>query len=44
MTAKNCANGPKLVLEDLCEKSLVRNVLYSNVPIRAMINSVLEVI
>ena len=21
MTAKNCANGPKLVLKDLCEKS-----------------------
>ena len=29
MTAKNCANGPKLVLKDLCEKSFVRNVLYS---------------
>ena len=29
MTTKNCANGPKLVLKDLCEKSLVRNVLYS---------------
>ena len=25
MTTKNCANGPKLVLKDLCEKSLVRN-------------------
>ena len=25
MTAKNCANGPKLVLKDLCEKSFVRN-------------------
>ena len=21
MTAKNCANGPKLVLKELCEKS-----------------------
>ena len=29
MTAKNCANGPKLVLKDFCEKSFVRNVLYS---------------
>ena len=29
MTTKNCANGPKLVLKDLCEKSFVRNVLYS---------------
>ena len=29
MTIKNCANGPKLVGKDLCEKSLVRNVLYS---------------
>ena len=28
MTTKNCANGPKLVLKDLCEKSFVRNVLY----------------
>ncbi|RMX60396.1 hypothetical protein pdam_00020569 [Pocillopora damicornis] len=26
MTTKNCANGPKLVLKDLCEKSFVRNV------------------
>ena len=25
MTSKNCANGPKLVLKDLCEKSFVRN-------------------
>ena len=25
MTTKNCANGPKLVLKDLCEKSFVRN-------------------
>ena len=30
MTTKNCANGPKPVLKDLCEKSFVRNVLYSN--------------
>ena len=29
MTTKNCANGPKLVLKDLCEKSFVQNVLYS---------------
>ena len=29
MTTKNCANGPKLVLKDLCEKAFVRNVLYS---------------
>ena len=29
MTTKNCANGPKLVLKDLREKSSVRNVLYS---------------
>ena len=29
MTTKNCANSPKLVLKDLCEKSFVRNVLYS---------------
>ena len=29
MTTKNCANGPKLVLKDLCEKSLVRNVMLS---------------
>ena len=28
MTAKNCANSPKLVLTDLCEKSSVRNVLF----------------
>ena len=26
MTPKNCANSPKLVPEDLCEKSFVRNV------------------
>ena len=26
MTTKNCANGPKLVLKALCEKSFVRNV------------------
>lgn len=26
MTAKNCANSPKLVPEDLFEKSFVRNV------------------
>ena len=26
MTTKNCANGPKLVLKDLCEKSFVRYV------------------
>ena len=25
MTTKNCANGPKLVLKDLCKKSFVRN-------------------
>ena len=25
MTTKNCGNGPKLVLKDLCEKSFVRN-------------------
>ena len=25
MTTKNCANGPKFVLKDLCEKSVVRN-------------------
>ena len=25
MTTKNCVNGPKLVLKDLCEKSFVRN-------------------
>ena len=31
MTTKNCANVPKLVLKDLCEKSFVRNVLYSNI-------------
>ena len=31
MTTKNCANGPKLVLKDLCEKSFVRNVLYSEI-------------
>ena len=30
MTTKNCANVPKLVLKDLCEKSFVRNVLYSS--------------
>ena len=30
MTAKNCVNSPKLVLKDLCEKSFVRNVLYSS--------------
>ena len=29
MTTRNCANGPKLVLQDLCEKSFVQNVLYS---------------
>ena len=29
MTTKNCANGPKLVLKDLFEKSFVQNVLYS---------------
>ena len=29
MTTKNCANGPKLVLKDLYEKSFVQNVLYS---------------
>ena len=29
MTTKNCANSPKLVLKDLCEKYFVRNVLYS---------------
>ena len=29
MTTKNCANVPKLVLKDLCEKSFVWNVLYS---------------
>ena len=28
MTAKNCANGPKLVLTDLCKKSSVQNVLF----------------
>ena len=26
MTTKNCANGPELVLQDLCEKSFLRNV------------------
>ena len=26
MTTKNCANGQKPVLKDLCEKSFVRNV------------------
>ena len=26
ITTKNCANGPKLVLKALCEKSFVRNV------------------
>ena len=26
MTIKNCANGPKLVLKDLCEKSLVQKL------------------
>ena len=31
MTTKNCANGPKLVLKDLCEKSFARNVLYSEI-------------
>ena len=31
MTTKNCANGPKLVLKDLCKKSFVRNVLYSGI-------------
>ena len=25
MATKNCANGPKLVLKDFCEKSFVRN-------------------
>ena len=29
MTTKNCANRPKLVLKDLCEKSFVGNVPYS---------------
>ena len=29
MSTKNCANVPKSVLKDLCEKSFVRNVLYS---------------
>ena len=29
MTTNNCANGPKLVLKDLCKKFFVRNVLYS---------------
>ena len=33
MTTKNYANGPKLVLKDLCEKSFVQNVLYSRVDI-----------
>ena len=33
MTAKNCTNGPKLVLKDLCEKSFVQNVLYSKLPV-----------
>ena len=33
MTTKNCVNGPKLVLKYLCEKSFVRNVLYSRVDI-----------
>ena len=31
MTTKNCANGPKLVLKDLCKKSFVQNVLYSGI-------------
>ena len=35
MTTKNCANGPKLVLKDLCEKSFVRNVLCSDKVISA---------
>ena len=30
MTTKNCANGPKLVLKDLCEKSFVQNVRLPN--------------
>ena len=34
MTTKNCANIPKLVVKDLCEKSFVRNVLYSNETIK----------
>ena len=35
MTTKNCANFPKLVLKDLCEKSFVRNVLCSDKVISA---------
>ena len=34
MTTKNCANVPKLVVKDLCEKSFVRNFLYSNETIK----------
>ena len=30
MTTKNCVNGPKLVLKDLCEKSFVQNVWLPN--------------
>ena len=30
MTSKNCANDPKLVLKDLCEKSFVQNVWLPN--------------
>ena len=33
MTTKNCANGPKLVLKDLCEKSFVRNERIVNLSI-----------
>ena len=35
MTTKNCANVPKLVLKDLCEKSFVQNVLYSWIAVSA---------
>ena len=35
MTTKNCANFPKLVLKDLCKKSFVQNVLYSDKVISA---------
>ena len=33
MTTKNCANGPKLVLKDLSEKSFVRDVFCAKCPV-----------
>ena len=39
MTAKNCANGPKLVLKDLCEKSEKERRKKKNVP-NAMFSTV----